>query len=70
MKRALTSVARLTLIAVSFAGGCTSGEPPPGQGCSESGGVCTSAACEGESLPYPCNGSDLCCIPPKDGGAK
>lgn len=68
MKHALSSLAVVSAILVAFAGGCTSGEPPPGQACSESGGVCTSTECEGESLPYPCNGSNLCCIPPKDGG--
>ena len=44
--------------------GCENGSPGPGENCVGSGGVCIEpgAAC-GESMPYPCPGDQVCCVP-------
>ncbi|HEX3344932.1 MAG TPA: hypothetical protein VHS09_10185 [Polyangiaceae bacterium] len=64
----MLSFAALTLTALASAAGCANTSPPDGQACETSGGVCMTAECQGEALPYPCAGGQSCCIPPKDGG--
>jgi hypothetical protein len=70
MKHVINSVVVLSVVVALLAAGCVNGSPPAGAACDTSGGVCTSAACEGEALPYPCPGNESCCIPPKEGGPK
>jgi hypothetical protein len=57
----------VTLLFAAFLGSaaCQNGSPGPGENCTGSGGECIdpNAAC-GESLPYPCPGSQVCCVPP------
>ena len=58
------SVAAAVLAAVlALVAGCEDSAPPAGEACTAGGGKCSVAAC-GESLPYPCPGTETCCRPP------
>jgi hypothetical protein len=44
---------------------CQNGEPPAGAECTQGGAECVDPNAEcGESLPYPCPGNQVCCVPP------
>jgi hypothetical protein len=59
------TVVTLLVAALLASAACQNGEPGPGENCSGSGAECVdpNAAC-GESLPYPCPGNQVCCVPP------
>ena len=62
MRTGALALSWILLAALLVSVACDDGSAKTGEGCVSGGGMCTSDAC-GESLPYPCPGTEVCCRP-------